>query len=115
MRSEAKHRDQTVQLSEKIMEQKEEIKQLRSYLRDIFEQEENNIVGKSYDDTIGQPSANPEGNEVNIDNVAVHDGMGTSTFSPSTRGRERSGNFGGMPPERPKQSLRNVSNIHQLY
>ena len=32
------------------MEQQEEIKQLRQYLRDIFEQEENKIVAASYED-----------------------------------------------------------------
>ena len=37
MRSEVKLRDQQLQLQDKIMEQQEEIKQLRSYLRDIFD------------------------------------------------------------------------------
>ena len=79
----------------------------------------------SYDDTIGgQGSLGPEGNDATSETIAIKDGQflpGGSAFSPqsnkttSTRGRERSGNFGGMPPARPKQSLRNVSNIHQLY
>ena len=75
----------------------------------------------SYEDTIaGTGSLSPEGNEVNSEKVQIKDGHPThanSTFSPvsnktSTRGKERSGNFGGMPPENKKQSLRNVSNIH---
>jgi len=77
----------------------------------------------SYDDTIRQDSAGTGVNELNIDNIQVQDASslpGGSTFSPqstkqSQKGRERSGNYGGMPPERPKKSLRNVSNIHQLY
>ena len=57
MRSEVKLRDQQLQLQDKILEQQEEIKQLRSYLRDIFDQEEERIVGMSYDNTIQDPNS----------------------------------------------------------
>ena len=68
------------------MEQQEEIKQLRSYLRDIFDKEEDKIVGMSYEDTIGnQGSLSPEGNEINSENIQIKDGHpphASSTFSP---------------------------------
>ena len=69
------------------MEQQEEIKQLRAYLRDIFDKEEEKIVGMSYDETIGaaQGSLSPEGNDANSDNIAIKDGQfgpAGSTFSP---------------------------------
>ena len=68
------------------MEQQEEIKQLRSYLRDIFDREEDKIVGMSYEDTIaGTGSLSPEGNEVNSEKVQIKDGHpahANSTFSP---------------------------------
>ena len=74
----------------------------------------------SFDDTIGQGSVGPEGNEAISDNIAVKDaqfGTANSAMSPqsnktSTRGNERTGNFGGMPSSKPKPNLRNVSNIH---
>ena len=50
MRSDAKMQNHNLLLQDKIMEQQEEIKQLRQYLRDIFEQEENKIVAASYED-----------------------------------------------------------------
>ena len=59
MRSEVKLRDQQLQLQDKILEQQEEIKQLRSYLRDIFDQEEERIVGMSFDNTIQNPASLP--------------------------------------------------------
>ena len=59
MRSEVKLRDQQLQLQDKILEQQEEIKQLRSYLRDIFDQEEERIVGMSFDNTIQNPTSIP--------------------------------------------------------
>lgn len=59
MRSEVKLRDQQLQLQDKILEQQEEIKQLRSYLRDIFDQEEERIVGMSFDNTIQNPTSLP--------------------------------------------------------
>lgn len=80
-------------------------------MRDIFDKEEDKIVGMSFEDTIaGQGSLSPEGNEISSEHVQIKDGQpahANSTFSPqsqktSTRGKERSGNFGGMPPEKPK-------------
>ena len=60
----------------------------------------------SFDETIGQGSvAGLEGNEAISDKVAIKDGQfvkENSAISPtsnktSTRGNERTGNFGGMP------------------
>ena len=64
MRSDAKMLNHNLLLQDKIMEQQEEIKQLRQYLRDIFEQEENKIVAASYEDyteTSMQGAATAEG------------------------------------------------------
>ena len=61
MRSDAKMVNQNIMLQEKIFEQQEEIKQLRCYLRDIFEQEENKIVAASYEDGIEAGSVVTEG------------------------------------------------------
>ena len=49
MRSDAKVQNHNLLLQDKIIEQQEEIKQLRQYLRDIFEQEEYKIVAASYE------------------------------------------------------------------
>ena len=49
MRSEAKIKDQNLILQDKLADAQDEIKQLRQYLRDIFEQQEENIVALSFD------------------------------------------------------------------
>ncbi len=51
MRSDAKLNNKNLMLQEKVMEQQEEIKQLRQHLRDMFEDQEDKIVTASYSNT----------------------------------------------------------------
>lgn len=51
MRSDAKLHNKNLMLQEKVMEQQEEIKQLRQHLRDMFEDQEDKIVTASYSNT----------------------------------------------------------------
>ena len=82
MRSEVKLRDQQLQLQDKIMEQQEEIRQLRTYLRTLFEQEEDKIVSASFMDTGGATNEN-----LSMDQTTTIRNAPTETIKTASRRR----------------------------
>jgi len=51
MRTDAKMHQHNQQLEDRLLEQQEELRQLRQYLRDLFELEQDKIVAASFDNT----------------------------------------------------------------
>ena len=88
------------------MEQQEEIKHLRQYLRDIFEQEEDKIVAASYETSDVADQGTTFNQEATFDQ------------SPTLRVKVKSGPRSKVTTTEAKKKVPNlkaVSNIHQLY
>lgn len=111
MRSEAKIMNQNMALQEKIYEQAEEIKQLRQYLRDVFEREEDKIVAMSFekqasteDESVGFNARGNTQREVFSAAQASSDKNRTRESDPLTPGKRKkivtSANTGGSTMER---------------
>lgn len=91
------------------MEQQEEIKQLRQYLRDIFEQQEDKIVSASYEPTIDQGHANGRSQVIDqIDQSPTLKDIAGKMRGPKAHSQLRK-------TEKRPNNLKAVSNIHQLY
>lgn len=128
MRSAAKFKDQNLMLQERLANAYEEIKQLRQYVRDIFEQQEENIVALSFDkDSEKKTGAGMSETSLKGGSAIVTDATGSVkantsqlnlTFHPLSK------QFSSTEAElvsknaktgSKKRDLRAISNIHQLY
>lgn len=109
MRTEAKLHNQNLVLEDKIIEQQEEIRQLRTYLRALFEQEEDKIVSASFMDTGGATNEN-----LSMDQTTTIRNAPTETIKTASRRRasHKRPSLTQQQQQTDSSNMKAVSNIH---